>query len=346
MAWTRPLKLVAFGASAMLLAGCANSTQQAQQTGATPSVGALRPAADSLPADSPLAACIDPTPPAPKPVDTALARDFAGGRIRMALSLDDGTFRAVPSPHNARPRVSASLAFCNLLAGATANNFSVIDAATEHGMSFGLGVVTVADAVLKTGPRSYLVGGQQQASSLQPYHARLAWIAVIKPDVVASCPATPATASTRPTAPPKALPAYQVLAIDADTGTDGIIYSAKTNALCGFPGYQPAAVAPAVEFVSVPWTLVTRGPGPQSATISYQPRPCDQRNLGTFAGTGKPAVLADRTHPGLVSVNLERILTTCGHAVPTPILLRSSTLATDLPEHLVHAPVGAQDTPG
>lgn len=56
----------------------------------------------------------------------------------MALSLDDGAFRAVPAPHNARPRVSASPAFFNLLAGATANNFSVIEAATEHGMSFGL----------------------------------------------------------------------------------------------------------------------------------------------------------------------------------------------------------------
>lgn len=351
MSWTGPLRLVAFGASAVLLAGCASSTQQAQQTGAAPSLEASRPAAnsspaDSMPADSPLATCIDPTPPAPKPVDTALAQDFADGRIRRALSLDDGTFRAVPAPHNARPRVSASLALCNLLAGATANNFSVIDAGTEHGMSFGLGVVTVAEAVLKTGPRSYLVGGQQQTSSLQPYHARLAWIAVIKPDVPASCPAMPVTASARPTAPAKALPAYEVLAIDADTGADGIVYSARTNALCGLPGNRPAALAPAVEFVSVPWTLITRGPGAQSATISYQPRPCDQRDLGTFGRTGKPVVLADRTHPGLVSVDLERILTTCGHAVPTPILLRSSTLATDLPDHLVHAPIGARDTPG
>lgn len=130
-----------------------SSTQQMGQAGATSPVRASRPAAtsipaisqpadsmaaNSVPADSPLATCIDPTPPAPKPVDTALAQDFAGGRIRVPLSLDDGTFRAVPAPPNARPRVSTSLALCNLLAGATANNFSVIDAATEHGMSFGL----------------------------------------------------------------------------------------------------------------------------------------------------------------------------------------------------------------
>ncbi len=64
-----------------------------------------------------------------------------------------------------------------------------------------------------------------------------------------------------PTAPATALPAYQVLAIDADTGAAGTVYSVKRNALCGSPGYQPAWVAPAVEFVSVPWTMVAHGPG-------------------------------------------------------------------------------------
>jgi hypothetical protein len=235
---------------------------------------------------------------------------------------------------------------CNLLAGVTATNFAVIDAVAEHGMSFGLGVVTVADSVLKTGSHSHLFGGREQTGNLQPYHARLAWIAVTMPDRVSACPAMTATASPRPIDPQKDLPAYQILAIDADTGADGILYSARTNRLCGFPGYQPASVAPAVEFVSVPWTLLARGPGPQSATISYQPRPCDLRDLGTFGATGQHVVFADRTNPALVSVNLERVLATCGPAVPARVLLRSSTLATDLPEELVHGPVGAQDVRG
>jgi hypothetical protein len=66
-------------------------------------------------------------------------------------------------------------------------------------------------------------------------------------------------------------------------------------------------------------------------------------SLSTFATTGEPVVLADREHAGLVSVSLERVLASCGPAVATPLLLRSSTLATDLPQQLVHAPVGAQD---
>jgi hypothetical protein len=235
---------------------------------------------------------------------------------------------------------------CNLLAGVTATNFSAIDAVAAHGMSFGLGVVTVADSVLKTGPRSYLFGGREQTASLQPYRARLAWIAVTMPDRVSACPAMTSTASPRPIGPQKDLPAYQILAIDADSGADGILYSARTNRLCGFPGYQPASAAPAVEFVSLPWTLVARGPGRQSATISYQSRPCDLRNLGTFGDTGQPVVFADGTRPASVSVNLERVLATCGPAVPARVLLRSSTLATDLPQDLVHAPVGAEDVRG
>jgi hypothetical protein len=135
------------------------------------------------------------------------------------LSLDDGAFRADPAPRNVVPAISAALAFCNLLAGATVENLSVIEAAGEHGLSFGLGVVTVADSVLKTAPQSYLVGGRPRTASLLPYHRRLAWIAVFRPDVAASRP------SAVPTSVPaqKALPGHQVQAIDADTGAAGII---------------------------------------------------------------------------------------------------------------------------
>jgi hypothetical protein len=282
MQGARPLKSLAFGASVLLLAGCAGSAPQ------TP-LGVKAP-----PADSPLTACINPSPPRPKPIDTAIAQDFADGRVQTR---------------------------------------------------FSLGVVTVASSVLKTGSRSYLAGGQAQTASLQPYDARLAWIAVLAPDELASCPAMLPIPPRRPTAQEASLPDYQILAIDAGTGADGIIYSARTNAVCGLPGYRPASVAPAVEFVSVPWTLVTRGPGPQSATISYQSRSCDQRDLDRFTGTGRPAVFAGVTNPALVGVNMERILTACGPAVPTRVLLRSSAFTTDLPQHLVHAPVGALDVP-
>jgi hypothetical protein len=257
------------------------------------------------------------------------------------LSLDDGTFRADPAPRSVAPKINAALAFCNLLAGATVENVSVIEAAAQHGFSFGLGVVTVADSVLKTAPQSYLVGGRPRTASLQSYHRRLAWIAVIRPDVAASCPSAVPTSSPAQ----KALPGYQIQAIDADTGAAGIIYAAKTNALCNYPGYQPASVAPAAEFVSVAWTMISRGPGTQSASVTYQPRPCDSRDMGLFAPTKQPATFADRDNPARVNIVLERMLTTCGPAATVPLLLRSADLKTALPQHLIHAPVGAEDVP-
>ena len=351
----RPLKLVTLAVWVMLLAACASSTGQARSPATARSTGTRTPPsrtqtppaqAQTPPADSPLTTCIDPTPPKPNPVDTALAQNFANERVRETFSLDDGSFRAAPPPHNARPKVSAALAFCNLLAGATAENWAVVDAAAQHGMSFGLGVVTIADSVLRTGPQSVLINGVQRIASPQPYHARLAWIAVIKPDVVSSCPKEPqwSPSSSGPTTPTKRLPGYQILAFDADMGADGIIYSAKTNNSCGRPGYSAAWVAPAVEFISAPWALVSRGPGPKSATISYQRRPCDQFPPVRFGRTGQPVVMPEQAHPALVGVDLTRILTTCGPAVPVNVLLRSATLATDLPAQLVHAPVGARDT--
>jgi hypothetical protein len=274
---TWPVVLAALGASAVMLAGCASSTRPAQRAGTTSPIES-----QTLPPGTPLTSCVDPTPATPKPIDTAIAKDFAAGRIQRVLSLDDGAFRAEPAPRNVVPKISAALAFCNLLAGATVENVSVIEAASRHGLSFGLGVVTVADSVLKTAPQSYLVGGRPRTAGLQSYHRRLAWIAVIRPDVAVSCPSAVPTSSP----PQKALPGYQIQAIDADTGAAGIIYAAKTNALCNYPGYRPASVAPAAEFVSVPWTLVRRGPGTQSASITYQPAPATAE---TWACSRRPS---------------------------------------------------------
>jgi hypothetical protein len=323
---------LAFTVLAMMLAGCASSVRQSQR--ATSSVA-------SIPVDSPLAPCVDPTPAKPEPIDTNLARDFAGGRVQHAVVFDGGAFWADPAPRNAAPRISAALAFCNLLAGATIQNDTVIEAVHEHGMSFGLGVLTVADTVLKTTPQSYPVGGRPRTATLQPYHRRLAWIAVTKPDLHTSCPGN--APATRPAQ--QVLPGYQILAIDADTGAAGIIYATKTNAACGFPGYQPACVAPAVERVSVPWRLIKRGPGTHSAAITYQPRPCDSRdlNLFGFGPTAQPAAFADQDNPARVNIVLPRVLTSCGPAATVPALLRSSGVKTDLPQHLIDAPAGAED---
>jgi hypothetical protein len=354
MARTSPVVVLLLSAS--LLASCASTRPvEPGQPGATKSSASSASSASSpatpssagasaLPANSPLTSCVDPKPTRPRPVDTSIAADFAGDRVQAPLSLDDGAFRATPAPPNLVPRISAALAFCNLLAAATATNFTVIGAATEHGLSFGLGVVTVAQALLSTRPRMYMVGDEQETITLAAYQDRLAWIALIKPDIIANCPMM-SSAPVRATSAP-ALAGYQILAIDANTGAAGIVYSAEASSLCGEAGIRPPSVAPAVEFVSVPWTLVKRGPGPQAAAITYEPRPCDDRHLPTFDATGEPVVTADRDRPGLVEVELERTLTSCGPAVSAPLLLRSATLASDLPPALVHAPVGAIDVSG
>lgn len=327
---------VALLGAAIVLSGCGSATSTEPHL----------PPGSHLPADSPLAGCVDPTPAMPSPVDAPVAQDFSGGRVRTTLSLDDGAFQAAPAPGDAAPKISAALAFCNLLAGVTASNFSVLGVAEQHGLSFGLGVVTVSDSVLMAGPRTYSVGnGAQQTVSLQPYHGRLAWIAVITPESPSSCPAARPPASPQPTTSPEPiLPGYQILAVDANTGTDGILYSTKTNATCGGPGFQPASVAPAVELVSVPWTLVKRDAGgSQSATISYQARTCDLPSLGYDMGTDQPVVTTTDADPGLVTVTLERVVETCGTAPADQALLRREYPTKVLPQRLVHAPTGAED---
>ena len=150
-----------------------------------------------------------------KPVDQGISRHFADRRITHTLSLDDGKFRATP-PRSAVPRIGAAQAYCNLLAGVDASNRGVMDSARAHGVSFGLGVVTVDDSLKSNGLGFVAIGAGGQAmpppeAKLEPYAKRLAWIAVFRPDQVASCPvgivpdgkAPPTTKPRKPlTAPP------------------------------------------------------------------------------------------------------------------------------------------------
>jgi hypothetical protein len=329
-------------ALALVLAGCASSPRRAPAHSVGPPATSVAAAAAVPPADSPLASCANPTPIRPKPIDTAVAGDFAGDRVRTTLTLDEGAFLAAPPPRDARPAISAGLAYCNLLAGATTNNASVVEAADVHGLSFGLADVTIPLSMVKTGPQPYLVGGRPHTMTLAAYNRRLAWVAIVEPVMVASCPTQPNNSSSAPSAP---LPGYQIMIIDADTGSDGVIYSSRTNNICNVAGYTSPGIVPSAEFVSLPWTVVHLGPGPKSATITYQARSCDLRNLNTFGPTGQPVVMPTQDSPALVTISLDRILTRCGPPQPVTVLLRSATLTTDLPHHLLHAPVGAQDLP-
>ena len=337
------LWLSALAASAALLAGCTGSHKHAPLPG---------PITTSPPhhlsADTPLAPCVDPAPATPKPLDAPLAQDFADGRVRTTVSLDNGPFRADPAPHDATTGVSAALAMCTMLASANPDGYHVFDAAVAHGMSFGLGVVTVSLPIVP-GP-GLLATGPPRNASVQPFVARLAWIGVITPDESASCPAMTAPITFSPT-PHAAHFDYDVLVIDAATGADGMIYRNAWRGPCSDLVDVPPTAAPLLEFLSLPWTLVARGPGRHSATLSSPLRPCDQPNsmpktVAAGGADGEPVVNVASNKPGLVIVSLERVLTTCGPAVPTKLLLDSSTPTTDLPQHLVHGPIGALDVSG
>ncbi len=328
-----------------LVAGCSSSSHP-------PS-----PREAALPATSPLANCVDTNPTPPRPIATELAGNFRADIVRRTFSLDGGILRVSPPSHDPRPQIPVALARCNLLAASTAQNDSVFAAVQRHGMDFGLGVVTISDRVLRPSPQDYIVGGQQQRLRLAPYHSRLAWIAITQPDVVFSCPAMTNPPSPRPGATTPSRPGYQVLLIDAQTGTAGTIYSTRANNGCGLPGYTKPGVSPAAIFVSAPWSLVSRGPGPKAAMIRYPARPCDLDNMGSFlaprdvgagpipSGAGTPAIFADRKQPGLVRVEVQRLLVRCGAPTTRRILLRSADLQTDLPARLEHAAVGAMDVP-
>ena len=134
--------------------------------------------------------------------------------------------------------------------------------------------------------------------------------------------------------------------IDANTGADGILYSTRADNFCGEPGTRPPSVSPAKMMVSVPWTLASRGTDRTRATIAYEARPCDDRDMTIDTASGKPAVSMNRGHPGLVSVSLVRTLTTCGPAVKVPVVLRGEYPKDVLPQHLVHTPIGALDVEG
>jgi len=336
--------LVAVTLFAGALSACSSRAGQAvghqSASGAVISTIATSPVGP--PSDSPLTSCVSSHPAAVRPIDSPLARRFAFDRVQSAWSLDGGRLVAAPAPADAAPNVDAALAYCNLLAATTANGYPITGAARQHGLSFGLAVVTIADALYATGNGQAYADGDLSPVTLQPFHRRLAWIALVEPDLYSLCPrmVSGRSKTTGPAIPP--LPSFQVLLIDAATGTAGVIYAAWTNSPC-FGTPEGPSISGLSEQVSVPWTFGKQLSDPREAQITYYPRPCDARPLSEYDVDQQRAVFLDRDHPNLVRVVLARVVTSCGPASPTAIHLVSATRAEPLPSHLVHAPVGAQD---
>ena len=288
------------------------------------------------------ATCVVPDPPAARQVSSPAGGAASNGRFTRTVNLDAGNLTINPPPKTAHPAISAKLAECNLRAALTDEGFPVEYEIQLAGLTFGLATVSIRDSLL-TGHSSMqgISGtGLPHPPALHAYHQRLAWVAIIQPAIVSSCPST--TSSARPAASPPPwspdvakLPGYQVLVIDADTGADGLDYAASRNENC-FAGIQQPSLTPAVEDVSVPWTLVSRNPDHYSGTIDIPVRSCDgSQNGGVFN--------VSRETPGLVMTELQRPFNACGSSRNQAVRLQAATVTATLPRVLVHAPLGAVD---
>ena len=317
--------------------------------------GRIPVASQPPPASTPLTTCLNPTPARPRALDTPLARHFAYDRVQSSWSLDGGDLAVDPPPSTATPLIGPEQALCNLLAARISFGPDVLTATVEHGMSFGLAVVTISDSILSTTtPVQHDAGGftgtappalpeTTASSTLQPYHHRLAWIAVVTHDAEAACPANigPVRTSPPPSGTRLAPTNYDVFAIDAATGAAGVDYAARTSGLCGY-GYEGPSVTAAVVFVSVPWTFVRRTVNPAAAAITYAPRSCDDRIVPLDERSAIASVFAG-DNPARVEIVVTRVLTDCGPPVTVSIILHSSIGSRTLPALLVHAPLGAVD---
>ena len=160
---------------------------------------------------------------------------------------------------------------------------------------------------------------------------------MIDPPQIGHCPeAASGLPQPQSSAPPVApVVPYQLLALDAATGADGIGYQARTNSPCA-PGdlYGPS-VGPLMVNVSVPWTLVSRDPGGLFATISAAVTTCDDYAEGANTSAA---------HVGMVELDVIRPIARCGTPVQHDQVLRGPTVADELPATLVHAATGYVDT--
>lgn len=278
--------------------------------------------------------CVNADPAVPPPVSPAIPGVRPNGDLASVWKLDGGQLTVTPATA-ARPSVSRAQALCTLLAGLGINHFGVLEA--DSGLTLLLGKVTIADQLVRS-PLD--VGGEQVSVQAPPapthFHSRLAWVAVIDPPIVSSCPMTPPALGS-PGASSQAVAQivpYQALVLDAMTGADGIVYEARTNQPCQPNQTFGPQVAALLVNVSVPWRLVSRDPSGLFGTIAVSVTACDSYPTGANAS---------RDHAGLVEFDVWRPIAGCGTPAEKDEILRGPTVSDPLPPKLIHAPIGDVD---
>ena len=312
-----PVSCSRWAAAALGLLALAACSSSAAHRAATPFSGVLP------------VSCVVPNPPHARQVAAPAGGAASNGRFARTVNLDSGTLTVSPPPKTAHPAIPATLAECNLRAGLTGEGSPVEEEVQLQGLTFGLADVTVRDELL-TGhslTQGISGSGMPHPPALHTYHQRLAWVAIIQPEIVSSCPMQPsrpspvASPAFTPTVPK--LPGYQVLVIDANTGADGFDYAASRNENCS-AGIEAPSLTPAVERVSVPWTLASRNADNYSGTIDVAVRSCDGAGIGGGYDVS-------RDQPGLLMVEIQRPFNACGASRVQPFTVQAATVTQSPP---------------
>jgi len=325
------------GGVVLCVAGCASAGTVGQSpatTRASSPVG-ISAATRLVAADS--SPCMDPDSRTPGPVQPAVPDVSADGNIAASWSLDDAI--TVAPAAGAAPVISRQHALCTLLAAEDIRGSDLLG--DGSGLTLILGKVTVSDALLAS-PLEYADTTDLVPPALTAFHSRLAWVAVVDPPIVAACPATqqpvspsgsPSDVEASPSASTARVVPYQLIVLDAVTGTDGLVYAARTNNPCAAQALYGPDVDTLMVTISVPWRLISRDPGGLFDTIALTVRSCDDFGDGAYA-----------TSAGEMQFDVSRPIATCGSSKESDQTLQGPSIGTPVATTLTHAATGFDDT--
>ncbi len=263
------------------------------------------------------------------------SRRSKGGAALTPFELDGGGLSVTPPLPGDKPAITATQAECAALASSSANGWSLLNLATSYGgAAVGYGRVSVDPALVATAKKAPNLAGQLNQNThptlpdAMPYQDRLAWIVVVREvDFFNGRHGGGPNATTTSTAPASASNGYVVFLVDAQTGSDALLY-AEAQSL-------PAAVTVPVERVSVPWTLVSRSPDGYSGTIRATVLPCD--------GYPNP-VNVDRDRAAAAVIVQRAVNASCGEPQQVTIPLHAATVTANLPAEIAHDDLGPDVT--
>jgi hypothetical protein len=240
--------------------------------------------------------------------------------VTAGWSLDGGALTVSPPPAGYLTTVSEGVAGCRL---AFASRVATDPTAAGK---LELGTVTIRSDIAATVPGT------------PSYQHRVAWLLVTNPLWTSECPSAPV-----PTVDP-----YEVLMLDATTGTSGITYQ-QSHPWCDRS--MPAKIAVPNEKRSVPWSLVSRAPDSSSVVVTASWPTCEifipvyQDQVVTPPGVLKtPAVRDDPTE---ITIEVGGALgAQCGASERHTIVVGPATPGRSISTTILRGALGTLDDTG